>query len=234
MITDINYYLAISPTKKGGFKIIQTVMQQSNLYDLLHQIGYSLGKVGGKRQFFQRIDLTVIPCELFHVKNAFVDFIKAGGFTNLPNRLKVKDILNWYYENNPIKDNCLFADCLKDSLRDEDELILRQKADPVFARRCEIEQLLKKLQEWSFKKAIDIYGNFSKGSYIYYKNVGNNKFLVFNHFKSQSGTVEGFDSWLANFNSEQQISAGRASFVESVTMGFHINKHFGLISQYVD
>jgi len=234
MISDIARFITIAGKKNGRIKITQTIMQQSNLYDLLHELGFCQAKVDNKRHFYQRIGSDIVPRQLFQVKNAFVDFIKAGSFLNLMPGITQNDILNWYHENDPIKNNDLFLECLKDELTIGERHILKLKTDQVYARGYETKQLLGKFQEWKLKKTIDLPGNFLGGSDIYYKNIGRNDFLVFNHYKSKSGVVEGFDTWIAAFKNENQIVTKKADSIRQIKLCFHLDNDFDLINRYIN
>jgi hypothetical protein len=233
MTTDINSFITFSKGKNDRVKVTQSIVQETNLYNFLHELGFCQTMIDNKRHFYQRVGDDIIPRKLFQIKNAFVNFIKSVSFSNLSQRITPNDILNWYYENNPIKNNCLFLECLRDELSETDQNILKRKTGSTYAKNYETQQLLGKFQEWEFKKTIDIPGNFLSGSDIYYKNIGGNDFLVFNNFESKSGLVVGFDTWLATFNSERLISKSKTNLIRQIKLNFHLNKDFDLISKYI-
>jgi hypothetical protein len=69
---------------------------------------------------------------------------------------------------------------------------------------------------------------------IYYKQVADKEFLVFNHWNIKNKSNDGLDSWLATYTDEKQIGNKKPTARQSIRLGFHLDRDFPLIEQYLN
>lgn len=234
MKRDINDFITIVRQKNGHVKIKHDFNNEANIYKLLHDLGYGKSKLNNRRIYFRRYDGKIIPVNLINIKDAFEEVLKKAEFSNVPSDIGRSDILNWYYERQPIKENGLFDHYLNDPLNEVEAHNYLLLTDHTYKRRHQIQQLLSKFEEWAFRKSIDSVGTFCEDNPLYYKPVADNKYLVFNHFKPEDNENDGFDSWVATYTEEKHIGNEKPLNVEAVRLCFKIDRDIQLIKKYIN
>jgi hypothetical protein len=233
MTKDINDFITFDRLKNGRVKITHDINNEGNIYKHLHELGYRKAKLDNKRVYFRREGTELTPLSIREIKVAFRDYLRNFDFTNIPDDIEYFSILNWYYERQPIKENGLLDHYLEDELNESEVHYLRLKTNVGYKHKKEIENLLSKFEEWSFSKTIDNIGSICLNAPLYYKKIGDKKYLVFSHYNSEHKTNNGFDCWIATFVNEKQIGKKKPSDIETIRFSFQLDRDFGLISDYV-
>lgn len=236
MITkkDIKDFVTISRLRNGQVKITHNITNESNIYELLRELGYRKTKVDNKCAYLLRNDDNIIPVTFYDIKTAFLNLLKKNEFINIPNDIESTSLTNWFYDKNPIKENGLLNHYLEDTLTNEEIHNYKLKTDIMYKHKFGVEQMLSKFKEWSFNKTVDDVGAFCKDNPLYYKRVDEKKYLVFNHFNSKGKTSDGFDCWLATFTNEEHIGSKKPIEIQDIRLSFHLDRDFQLIENYIN
>jgi hypothetical protein len=232
MKIDITDFISFDRLKNGKVKITTDISKKGNLYKYLRHLGFCKSKLDNRRIYYRRENNSINPSSLQDIKHSFWELFQRGDFTNIPTETSYLDILNWYLDKQPIKENGFFDHYLKDSLSETEEHNYRLTTNPRYRHKFEIQQLLSKFSAWNFSKTTDVVGAFCKDNPLYFKRIDNKKYLIFNHYNSKSKSNEGFDSWLATFTDERQI--GIKIQIQVIRFSFSLERDFELIKNYVN
>lgn len=233
MERDINDFITIVRQKNGIIKITHNLSNEGNIYKLLRDLGFRKAKLNKKYVYFRRESGTLILSSFQEMKDAFRDILGKYEFTNIPDDIRYDSVLNWYHNRRPIKENGLFNHYLKDSLTEFEGKILVPVDPKNKARKFNTENLQTKLDELKFKSTVDKIGTFCINNPLYYKKVGENKYLIFNHFNSKNKNNDGFDSWLATYSTENQIGSKKPLLIEDIRLNYILDRDFELIENYL-
>jgi len=235
MNTDITNFITIVYYKNGTTKVKHDINNEANIYKLLREFGYRKSKLDNRKLFFRICDNDLTPVSLTDIKYAFSSFIRDCEYTNCPEEISHNQIFNWYVRTNPIKENGLFDNYLAHTLTEKEEHMLRLKTNHDFKHKFEINELLTKFEEWSFSKTIDKINSYSsKNPPLYYKKVADNKFLVFNHWNTNTKHTDGFDCWIATYNNEKQIGLKKPLELKDIRLGFRLERDYSLIQDFLN
>jgi hypothetical protein len=230
MEKDINNFITITRLKNGKKKITHSDTNKINIYKLLHKLGYSRTKLDNKPIYFFRNGTDIIAVTINDIKDVFINLLNNFEFTNLPDDIEYSEFYNCYYQNQPIKENGLFNSYLNDTLSDLEIHNYKLTTDYLYKQEFEVKELLANFEKWSFNKTVDTIGSFKKDSHLYYKNIGDNKYLIFTH---NSSTVS-FDSWFATFTDSKSIGIKNPISYKDIRLGFKLDRDFELIKQYLN
>ncbi len=98
-----------------------------------------------------------------------------------------------------------------------------------------INQTIDQFLSWGFKKTVDKNSSLCTGSDIYYKQIEENKYLIFCHYNPETKKdIDGFDCYLAEFRSESGIGLTKPIREKDLKLTFHLDQHFHLIKQYIN
>lgn len=234
MTKDINNFVTIVRQKNGKIKIRHDIKNEGNIYKLLRDFGFRKSKLDYKRIYYQRHDNDVKIINPIKIKHAFLDFLKRADYTNLPNDVSHHDILEWYYSKAPIKENGLYNQYLEETLSEQEIHSLRLQTNHNYKHKFHINQLLNKFDELHFSKTVDNINSYSsKNPPLYYKGIGNRKYIVFNHWNYMSEYTDGFDCWLAIYANENQIGKEKPLELQEIILGFQLERDLPLIEQYL-
>lgn len=235
MTNDINNFISLDTLKNGRVKISQTVTQKANIYKLLHDLAYCRVKLNNRSVYVKREAELLIPINRLDIKRAFFNFLdNVADFTNIPDGINRTQIINWFYQKNAVKENSLYSQYLDDILTEKEVHTLSMLVDQTYKHNFEVNHLLSKFDEWNFSKTVDIVGAFRKDDNLYYKNIGDKKYLVFHHFmEKQLNTMDCFECWVATYMNENQIGHVKPTQLRDIRLGFDIDKDFNLIKDYL-
>jgi hypothetical protein len=233
MAKDINDFFSIGQLKNGVIKITSDISNESNIYDFLHELVYCQTKLNGKRVYYKSEGRSLTNLSFSEVKEVFYDLIRNEKFANIPSFILPRDILNYCYKKDPIKCNDLFLYCFEDTLTEQEQHELRLKTDREYNRDFEIQQTFAGLNRWNFKKTIDVIGSFWKDCDLYYKDIGKNKFLIFN-FVNLKNKKSFFDCSISTFTNENNIGNKTPLDIQIIIQSFHLNTDFDLIKGYIN
>ena len=244
MTTDINNFVCVVRQKNGEIKIKHDLNNETNIYKLLYEFGFRKSKLDNRKIYYRRQESTLTPVRLYDIKKAFYDFL-SNGFYTCPKDITRIEILNWYLNKSPIKENGLFNHYLeeKETLLEQEIHHLRLQMDCDYKHNFEVQQILSKLKDWNFKKTIDAKSCITTNAPLYYKRVGNDKYLIFTHWnagrytdKKKKHYKDGFDCWLAKFENEKHIGKKKIADedLSTIRLGFDLDRDMSLIEQYLN
>ena len=234
MKININNFFTFDRQKNGNSKISFSLSNEGNIYKFLRELGFCKSKIDNKNVLYRRLENNFSVTNFQDMKITFWNLLKQGEFENMPEQLKCEDILNYYLQKNPIKQNGLFDHYLEDNLTEQEVLKLKLLTDYKFNHKFKVNTLLSKFNEWTFHKTIDSVGTFCKDNTLYYKNIGDKKYLVFNHYNEKDRTKDGFDTWVATYKNEKLIGTKRPTEFENLKLSFHLDRDYSLIEQYLN
>lgn len=235
MTRNLFEFIQVKRQKNGRVKITHDISNKHNIYKFLKKLGFCISRINRKRIYYQRIDNKIRIVSIFDIEDAFVKYLKTTDFTDMPSDISRDELLDWFYEKQPIKrSDDLLIHYLVDSLTLEEEHQLRLEIDVEYKKKFEITQLQEMFKTWNFNKTVDKIGSFCSGNNLYYKNIGENKYLVFNQYNPKKLMQSGFDSWITTFTSEKNIGNKRPINIEQIKLSFHLDKDFELIKDFVE
>lgn len=234
MERNINNFIIIDKFKNGRLKISHNGQNQTNIYKLLHELGFRKSKLDNKQIYFRRDGEKLIPINFNKIVDAFFDLFNESAFTNIPEDIEFEDIVNHFYENQPIKENRLFNLVFNDTISELEAHNLRMLIDDDYKHRFETQQLLSKLEELNFIKTIDIGSLICKNAPLFYKKIEANKFLVFVQFNSKIKTLDGFDCSIATFDKIIHIGTKKPLEHQIICRNFKLDRDFNLVENYLN
>jgi len=234
MTTDINNFICIFRQKNGQVKIKHNNINVGNIYMFLRDLGFRKSKLDNRRIYYRRNNTELETVHPREIKQAFLDFLKRADYTDLPDDINHNDILEWYYSKMPIKESGLNDHYLEDNLTEQEIHSLRLQTNHDYKHKFDINQLIAKFDELHFSKTVDSINSYSSNNPpLYYKSVGDRKYLVFNHWNCNSKFKDGFDGWIATYKNEKQIGKKKPNDLQEVCLGFLLDRDFPLIEQYL-
>lgn len=235
MNTDITNFITVVYQKNGITKIKHDRNNETNIYKLLHDLGYRKSKFDNKRIYFRIVGQDFIPANMMKIKRAFLEFLRCCNYSNCPENVNHNQILNWYHEKNPIKENGLLDNYLGCTLTTEEEHKLRLKLNPNYKHNFDINTLLAKFDEWKFAKTVDKINSYSSDNPpLYHKKLAGNKFLVFNHRNCNNKYRDSFDCWIATYNNEKYIGIKKPIELKELRLGFKLERDLSFVEQYLN
>lgn len=235
MEKNINHFITVIRQKNGRVKITHDVNNERNIYQLLHKLGYRKTKLDNKRIYFKETESDLTPVSIQEIRRAFYDLLKKHEFENVPDDVDYTSILNWFLEKKPIKENVLLNHYLEVELNDYETHILKIKADVDYKHKNEIKNVLSKFKDWGLRKTTDKNSKICNNAPLYYKNIGENKYLIFSHYNSDSKkNIDGFDCWIATYNNEKQIGKTKPIDIQDVSLRFNLTNDIELIRRFIE
>ncbi len=232
---DIEDLVKIKIQKNGKTKISYDFHHLANIYRFLNELGYCSTKLDGKQIYFRRAGDEIIPTPFFHINDAFFELLRKGEFDNMPSDLDYSLVMECFYWKPPIKESGALKYYLSDRLTPTEEHTYRLLTDLGYKLKFEAGQLLSKFDEWALKKVTDKIGAFAKpDNLLFYKNIGDNKFLLFNQYNAGFPTHVGFDCQIATFKKEDEIGIKKPIKNERICLNFHLERDYFLLKNYIN
>jgi hypothetical protein len=232
MKINIDDFVSLSRMKNGKLTSFFNTHNEGNIYKFLRELGYCKSKLDNKQILYQRSEFDVSPVELQDIKHHFYMSLHEIEFIDIPDTIEREDILNWYLKKDPIKENGLFNEYLKDHLTETEAEELRLKTNPDYKLKFEVQQLISKLYEWNFNKTTDSVGAFCKDRPLYYRNISDRKFLIFSHTNLKNN--DNFDCWTAEFTDENHIGLKPPLERNCIEYSFKLDRHFDQIKDFLN
>lgn len=97
-----------------------------------------------------------------------------------------------------------------------------------------ISKLITELSNSGFSKMVDTLNEYSINADLYFRSVGNQQYIVFNHYnKKGKDNLQGFDCWLSKYKKQSEIGKTKASKIEEIRLGFQFSRDWKLIDKYL-
>lgn len=92
-------------------------------------------------------------------------------------------------------------------------------------------ELIAELERHGFSKTVDSNNDYSTEADLYYRYIGDNRYIVFNHYnKNSKYDLQGFDCRISTYNSEKEIGEKEAIQIEGVLRSFQVKRDWNLIA----
>ncbi|HRK82945.1 MAG TPA: hypothetical protein PLZ12_15985 [Saprospiraceae bacterium] len=92
-------------------------------------------------------------------------------------------------------------------------------------------ELIAELERQGFSKTVDSNNDYSTEADLYYRYIGDNRYIVFNHYnKNSKYDLQGFDCRISTYNSENEIGKKEAIQIEGVLRSFQVKRDWNLIA----
>ncbi len=233
MKRDINDYFTFFRQKNGRIRITFNDHNIINIYRILHEIGYRIGKLDNKRIYFQREGNILKEVHKSNILNGFYSLLKNLEFANIPEDIDYSDIINCYLQKGPIRENRLFYYYLHDTLTEDEKHQFRLETDVDYKSKFEIQQIFSKFKEWSLNTIIDKNSTFGKDAILHYKKIEGKKYLLFHHFGTKRKFGDYFICLIAYYNNENEIGIKRPVDQEEIICNFNLKRDFNIIKDYL-
>lgn len=97
-----------------------------------------------------------------------------------------------------------------------------------------IKAAIDQLEEFHFLKTIDRIAEYSANADIYYKQIDEQRFIIFHHFnKNKLELTQGFDCWISTYEREIYIGKLPAIEMETVKTTFDFREDWKLIKPFL-
>ncbi len=94
---------------------------------------------------------------------------------------------------------------------------------------------VKDLENRGYLKTIDTVGQYIKGCDLYYKQIQDRTYIVFNHYnKGKKEWLQGFDCWISAYSNINDIGKVKAQSSDRIKLSFDMKEDWHYISQKVD
>ncbi|UBB89536.1 hypothetical protein J4771_11855 [Candidatus Kaistella beijingensis] len=94
-----------------------------------------------------------------------------------------------------------------------------------------ISTVLNFLRAEGFKRTVDKIGTYCTNYDLYYKKISDSNYLILNHFGKEYKSIdkEGFDFWIASYQSEKLIGKTSPSNFSDIRLGFNFERDKNLM-----
>ncbi len=230
----LNNFIKVNKLKNGKLKITHDQENERNILKFIYGLGYRRTKLGSKNIYFRKVENDLLPVSINDIRREFYELLKEFRFCDIPEDIVYTDVLNWYLDKRPLKENKLLKEYLGAELTEKETHNLRIKTDVSYKHEVEISLTLSKFREWNLKKVIDTKSSICTNAPLYYKNIDVNKYLIFSHFNAESkNNIDGFDCWIASFKNENQIGKNKPTQIEDICLSFNLSDDLKLINDYI-
>lgn len=98
-----------------------------------------------------------------------------------------------------------------------------------------IDKTLETLRIWGFDKTLDVKSTYSDKADLYYKQISDFKYLIFNHYyKKGKKELQGFDCWIAEYKGSDEIGEIEPSRLDEIKLSISLPEDFHLISDFLN
>lgn len=170
MPINIQDFILIHQQQNGVFKLKWDNSKESNIHKWLFNQGFRQGKVGGKRVQYRKVKEQIKIVNITDFKDAFYHFLEHENYEGCPEGVIVSDILNWFLQYKPIRQNGLLEYNLKETLFDfeEHEILMqidgkyRKKHTKTFSKTGEMTSLTTEEEDVVIRKAKSFHSRYRK------------------------------------------------------------------------
>lgn len=235
MTNDINNFIQVVRYKNGKTKIKHDFEKQANIFKWLKECGYRKSKLDNKVIYYLKHDEEVISTSFLEIKAAFLEFLVNANYINLPSDINHHDVLEWYHSKHPLKENKLTKYILGDNLSESEIHSLRLQTNLSYKHRFQIKRIIIELNNWGFKKTTDKISSYSSiKPPLYYKQINNEEYLIFNHWATETKYDDGFDCWIGIYQNEKLIGKKEPLEINTVQLGFDLDRDITLIEEFLN
>lgn len=100
-------------------------------------------------------------------------------------------------------------------------------------RTVKIKEAIIQLENRGFQKSVDTISEYSSNADLYYRQIDENRFIIFNHYnKKKKEMLQGFDCWISKYESVNDMRKKKALVTEDVKLSFDFKDDWQLLSTY--
>ena len=97
-----------------------------------------------------------------------------------------------------------------------------------------IKKAIDQLEEFGFLKALDRIGEYSKNSILFFKQIDEQRFILFHYYNRQHAIEhQGFNCWISTYDWPEFIGKVPAIEKESVKESFDFKEDWKLIAEFL-
>lgn len=232
----IKDFVVVERHDNGDVNVSYDAKCRSNIYRFLRNLGFCQTKLNGERVYYRRVEDSIYPVDFNVIEDAFFDNLKDDKFGGIPG-VESSTIFDLFLIENPIKRYKSFFDELEDELTPEELHQFKMKSDPAYCVKINIEHVHEMLKKYRFNRTVDTAANFSRMSPIYYRQIGLNDYLVFNHYNvNESHLYQGFDCWVAKYEVSMVEDINQKKLIKRslIKTNFKMPIDFKLIAHYLE
>lgn len=235
MTNDINNFVTINFHKNGQLKLSQTPAQSDNIYEWIRDQGYRRAKIDNKNVYFKYEANSLLYADRSTAKLSFYRFFKESIINNnLLSEEQRYTILNWFYRKSRVVENKQYTFFLETTLNDDEIHAFKLQYDMDYRYDYNVTHLVLKLGEWGFSKTVSKCGQFHRDRNLHYKNIGENRYLIFSQHKIRNlKFTEHHDCSIATYEQESDIGYKKPLEYQQICMDFKIDKDYDLIKDYL-
>lgn len=102
-------------------------------------------------------------------------------------------------------------------------------------KRPKIKEVIQQLEVQGFEKTIDSISEYSPKADLYFRGIGNNRYVVFNRYnKTKREDLQGFDCWISEYNSKNEIGSKKAIVTEGIRLSFDFEEDWKLLNPHLN
>lgn len=228
-------YVAIETQKKGTLKVSCTYQNKVNTYGKIRDLGFRKIKFDNKDVYIRRGVDGMRLSGINEIRNSFLEFIQKEIFFFSSMSIDYNYFINKYMLVYHIMENTSFNDIITDILTKEEMHQLRLRLDSQYLHNYKIQKIFDILKEWEFSSTVDTSGYFTYKAPLYYRTIGDKKYLIFTHYcDGNKYGSDGFDCWSAKFEDESDI--GKKDPIESIDirLSFDLDRNYCEIDEYLN
>jgi len=102
-------------------------------------------------------------------------------------------------------------------------------------KRLKIKDAIYQLEEQGFEKTLDSISEYSTNADLYFRGIGNNRYIVFNHYnKTKREDLQGFDCWISKYKSKNEIGKKKAIKTDDIRLSFDFEEDWKLLTSHLN
>lgn len=169
-----------------------------NMYKYLYLEGFRLLEIENKLEVYRKVEGEIYAESVDSMIKYLFDQLKS---MELLDEALLLDVWDYFEDSDCVQKDLLMEHCLfpkTDGMKDRHQYML--KFDTVYRANFFHEMMLRFFRKYSFVQVGDMAGLYDSESPLFYKKVGDDKYLVFAHYNRHGACVSlsGYDCWLAN------------------------------------
>ena len=110
----------------------------------------------------------------------------------------------------------------------------KQEKERRMIKTIKMKEAIIQLENRGFQKSVDTISEYSPNADLYYRQIDENRFIIFNHYnKKKKEMLQGFDCWISEYKSASEIGKKKALKTEDVKLTFDFQNDWQLLSSYI-
>jgi len=226
--------VTLKQERGGFFRVSFPKEKRPVIFRLLKEAGFAFVRLNKRSLFIRRKLNDISHVGLYDLVHYFKDHLQTLDYNALPGETGYHDVLDAFYRTHPIKESNQVKTALASELSETERHSLLLKIDYGYVKAQRIQETLEHFEESAFKLTEDKIGTYHAGDQrLYYKAIGNRRYLVFNDIDRPEYHLRMFDCWVSTFAKESDIGKKKPITIEPIIVDFRWERDFELIRAYV-